>query len=74
MNRLTTTVVLDVVELKEGATDKDLYSLMFGEDEVPEIKTETMDIISDTAKGSREKTLRNMGKELEKLGAAFEEE
>ena len=64
----------DVIELKEGATDKDLYSIMFGEDEVPEIKTETMDIISDTAKGSREKTLRNMGKELEKLGASTEEE
>tara|TARA_R110002020_G_scaffold120910_6_gene275284 strand:+ start:702 stop:2042 length:1341 start_codon:yes stop_codon:yes gene_type:complete len=50
------------------------YKVMFGDDEVPEIETETMDIISDTALGSREKTLRNMGKELEKLGASFEEE
>ena len=64
----------EVLEANEGATGKDLYNIMFGDDEVPEIKTETMDIISDTAKGSREKTLRNMGKELEKLGAATEEE
>jgi len=64
----------EILELDETAESEDIYNIMFGEDEVPEIKTETMDIVIDTAKGSREKTLRNMGKELEKLGASFEEE
>ena len=64
----------EVIELKEDADASEMYDILFGEDEIPEIETETMGLIIDSAKGSREKTLRNYGRELEQQGASTEEE
>jgi hypothetical protein len=61
-------------DLVEAGDADDLYKILFGEEEIPEIQTETINVIRDTLNESRERKFRNMGEQLEQLGAQTEEE
>ena len=60
--------------ISDNLSGKQVYAIIFGEEDKPEISEKTIKVISDSLRHNRDTKLRNLGRQLEELGASKEKE